>query len=379
MLTIGIPQLYCGASGKRGAYNRQEIGLARAFAALGCRAVAFYPAPGAVQPEVEEIAPNVRAVYLPAWALGSHALYKSWQPLLDEGVQVVHSMGDNHLGVPALYRFCQKHGIFFYSQLGALYSDSGNAAVRRVMDALLRRNLAVYRKTPTYGKTPAMAREIERAGVRPAGVLPVGLDTAIIPAITAGKGELRRKLGLAPGAKYLLFVGRLDAYKRPLEIAEVLHAARAAGGDWRAVVIGKGELAGALEQKLAGYGLLSDALCVRIPQLANAAVQEYYHACDAYLNLNDHEIFGMSLLEAMWAGCPVAARHAPGPDYIVQHGATGFLCDTAAELAAALEAIAASPAMGAAAHERVRRYFLWNAGAQMALDMLRQNGVKVDG
>ena len=30
MLTIGIPQLYCGASGQQGAYNRQEIGLARA-------------------------------------------------------------------------------------------------------------------------------------------------------------------------------------------------------------------------------------------------------------------------------------------------------------------------------------------------------------
>ena len=47
MLTIAIPQLYCGASGQRGAYNRQEVGLARAFAALGARAVVLYPAPGA--------------------------------------------------------------------------------------------------------------------------------------------------------------------------------------------------------------------------------------------------------------------------------------------------------------------------------------------
>ena len=41
MLTIAIPQLYCGASGQKGAYNRQEVGLARAFAALGCRAVSI--------------------------------------------------------------------------------------------------------------------------------------------------------------------------------------------------------------------------------------------------------------------------------------------------------------------------------------------------
>ena len=49
MRTIAIPQLYCGASGKKGAYNRQEVGLARAFAALGCRAVVLYPDPDAAK------------------------------------------------------------------------------------------------------------------------------------------------------------------------------------------------------------------------------------------------------------------------------------------------------------------------------------------
>ena len=81
----------------------------------------------------------------------------------------VHVMGDNSLGVPGLYRFCQKHGILFYSQLGALKSTSNHAAVRRVMDLLLRRNLAVYRKTPTYAKTPAVAAELESLGVPCAG------------------------------------------------------------------------------------------------------------------------------------------------------------------------------------------------------------------
>ena len=35
MKTIAIPQFYCGPSGQKGLYNRQEVGLARAFAALG--------------------------------------------------------------------------------------------------------------------------------------------------------------------------------------------------------------------------------------------------------------------------------------------------------------------------------------------------------
>ena len=65
MRTIAIPQLYCGASGKKGAYNRQEVGLARAFAALGCRAVVLYPDPDAAPEAVtsEDLEPNVR-IYL---------------------------------------------------------------------------------------------------------------------------------------------------------------------------------------------------------------------------------------------------------------------------------------------------------------------------
>ena len=83
MRTIAIPQLYCGASGKKGAYNRQEVGLARAFAALGCRAVVLYPDPDAAPEAVtsEDLEPNVRIYYVPARKAGVSAFYRTWQPL----------------------------------------------------------------------------------------------------------------------------------------------------------------------------------------------------------------------------------------------------------------------------------------------------------
>ena len=113
MRTIAIPQLYCGASGKKGAYNRQEVGLARAFAALGCRAVVLYPDPDAAPEAVtsEDLEPNVRIYYVPARKAGVSAFYRTWQPLLNEHVDAVHVMGDNALGVPGLYRFCRDHDI----------------------------------------------------------------------------------------------------------------------------------------------------------------------------------------------------------------------------------------------------------------------------
>ena len=232
MLTIAIPQLYCGASGKKGAYNRQEVGLARALAARGCRAVVLYPAVGARAVETEEPAPGVKILYVPAKAWRVHAFYSTWQPLLDEQVDAVHVMGDNSLGVPGLYRFCQEHGIFFYSQLGAVRSDAHNPVVRAVMDLLCRRNLAIYRKTPTYAKTLAVERTLEECGVPCAGVLPVGLDTAIIPEVAGTRAELRAKLGLDPTARLLLFVGRLDTYKRPWTWCPCWQLCRKTGKRW---------------------------------------------------------------------------------------------------------------------------------------------------
>ena len=139
--------------------------------------------------------PRVKVLYLPARAWRVNAFYQSWQPLLDEQVDAVHVMGDNSLGVPGLYRFCRRHGIFFYSQLGALRSQSGSAAIRAAMDLLCRRNLAIYRRTPSFAKTAAVQRELEALRVPCAGVLPVGLDTAIIPAITAPRARAARAAG----------------------------------------------------------------------------------------------------------------------------------------------------------------------------------------
>ena len=334
----------------------------RAPSTLGARGVVLYPDPAARAPAVEDPEPNVRIYTLPVRALGSQAFYKSWQVLLDEHADAVHVMGDNSPGVPSLYRFCRRHGIVFYSQLGALKSQSPRKPVRRVMDLLLRRNLAVYKKTPTFAKTPAVAAELRALGVPCAGLMPVGLDTAIIPTLPDRKEKLRGAAGLPPDARILVFVGRLDPYKRPLDLVPLLQAAPG----WQAVVIGQGSQGEALRQALEAAGLLDR--CRLIPQLANTAVHVYYHACDAFVNLNEQEIFGMSLLEAMYAGCPPVARHAPGPDLIVEDGVSGILCDTVPQMAAALERVDA--AMGAAAQKRINEHFLWQNSAELALDLL---------
>ena len=243
------------------------------------------------------------------------------------------------------------------------------------MDLLCRRNLAIYRKTPTYAKTLAVQNTLEEMGVPCAGVLPVGLDTAIIPQVRGSKPELRAQLGLDPDAQILLFVGRLDTYKRPLDLVPLLAALPE---NWQAVVIGSGALAETLKGEMQAAGL--DHRWVHIPSVPNTQVHAYYHACDVFVNFNDHEIFGMSLLEAMYAGCVPVARHAPGHDQIIEDGISGLLLDGGAEVfAAGVQAAACSAAMGQAARQRIREHFLWDNSARTVLAMLQQEGVYRDG
>ena len=132
------------------------------------------------------------------------------------------------------------------------------------------------------------------------------------------------------------------------------------------MVIGQGSLTEELRRAMEAAGLAGRWR--HIPKLPNEEVQLYYHACDVFLNCNDQEIFGMSLLEAMYAGCPPVARHAPGPDLIIEDGVSGILCDTVPQMAAALERVDA--AMGAAAQKRINEHFLWQNSAELALDLL---------
>ena len=139
---IAILQIYCGASGQFGSYNCQEVGLAKAFAALGHRCTVPYPdtMAEAAEERCVRLCPGAQALFLPAKGLGVHAFY-NLDFLCRLGVDQVLLLADNHLFAPAVHRFCRAHGIACANYIGALKSDSHNAAKRFVMDLLAPRNL----------------------------------------------------------------------------------------------------------------------------------------------------------------------------------------------------------------------------------------------
>lgn len=356
-MRFGIVKTYCGASGEQGYYNSQEIGLARAMKALGHAPVVFYPGVGLTRRSEERTPDGIPVVTVPVKTMGVHGRF-DWKILLEYGIEAAQIGSDNQLFAPNLLRFCDKHRIPVYNYIGTAGSDSGNPVKAAVMGLLYRRNLRAYRKTKCFAKTPAVAKQLEDLGISGVEVAPVGLDLSVIPRITEDKTALREALGIPKEKAALLFVGRLDEYKRPLEAVRLLAALK---DEAVLVMIGTGSMDEQTEQEARQLGVW-DAV-IRIARLPNEQVQQYYAACDYYVNFNRKEIFGMSLLEAMYQGCTVLACHGPGPDFIIEDGISGYLVEDTAQMADLVRCGRHLPPE--APRRRILEQFVWDNTAKI--------------
>ena len=370
-MRFAITTLYCGTSGQKGFYNSQELGLARAMKPLGYEPVVFYPDKGLSQPEEELTPDGITVVRVPAKAVGVHGCY-DWKILLEYGVEAVQMGSDNQVSVPALIQICDRNHMLCYCYMGTAGSDTGNPLKARLMGLLYRRNLRVYRTHKCFAKTPKVARRLTELGIPGVEVAPVGLDLSVIPEITEPKEALREALGLPLDKTLLLFVGRLDEYKRPLEAVRLL--SRLPGAVL--VMIGTGSMDAEVEREAQALGVWDTV--IRIPRLPNEQVQRYYRACDYYVNFNQKEIFGMSILEAMYQDCAVLACHAPGPDFILGDGASGFLMEDTDAMAELVRS-GAYPEPGAA-RRRILEHFVWeNTAKQFDKWLMEANGRREHG
>lgn len=324
-MRIGIIVLYCGQSGKKGFYNRQEIGLAKALAEQNYECFVFYPDKTTRKLYEETVSRAVHAIYVPAITIGVHARF-DWNILLQYSLDVVQINSDNQLFAPSLSTFCTRHGIRQYHYIGTLNSDKAGIRAACFKIAAKKRNKMLL-CNKCFAKTPTVAAQLERRGVKNVDIVPVGLDESCIPKIEQNQIKLRKELGLPLDKRILLYVGRIDGYKDPLKTVELM---KHLDNRYYMIIIGRGsldrELSDAIERNTLSYQIR------RIDEISNREIHSYYGASDYFVNFNRNEIFGMSILEAMYNGCCVVAVHAPGPDYILSNTKVGTLVSNMEEM-----------------------------------------------
>jgi D-inositol-3-phosphate glycosyltransferase len=180
--------------------------------------------------------------------------------------------------------------------------------------------------TELYGADPAKVRTVNP-----------GADLSVFsPGAKDARAKARRKLGIAPDAVILLFVGRVQPLKGPdvaLRAAAQLIAADPGLRDTLQVVLvggpsGRAERADPdrMRELAAALGI-SDVVRFE-PPCPQAELAQWYRAATVVLTPSHSESFGLVALEAQACGTPVVAARVGGLRTVVRHGVSGILVDS---------------------------------------------------
>jgi len=198
----------------------------------------------------------------------------------------------------------------------------------------------------------------------------------------AQAAEIRRRLGIEPGAPVLGFVGRFTRDKGIPELVEAFQLVREDFPDTRLLLLGSYEPGDPVPLQIR-TAIESDPGVVRIDFTDEIA--SYYHAMDVFVLPTHREGFPNCVLEAQAAECPVVTTRATGAVDSVEDGVTGLLVPvgdaaaTAAAIASLLSDRAMAQRMGRNGRERVIRQFrqelIWEALADVYRELLRERGL----
>jgi glycosyltransferase involved in cell wall biosynthesis len=158
----------------------------------------------------------------------------------------------------------------------------------------------------SVGDSAFNASELEAAGFRAPGVLPVIVDPERWN--IAADEQLMRDL--QDGATNLLFVGRFAPNKRQDALVEIFAEYLKLEPRSRLIIAGEGHHSDPFFRRVVRrVEQLGLARRIHVTgRVSDAALLAYYRTAHLYLSPSEHEGFGVPLVEAMWFDVPVVAR-----------------------------------------------------------------------
>lgn len=272
--------------------------------------------------EARELQIGTCRVYLTGGSNTATAFFKAvaqaWRLARNEKIDIVTTQDVLYAGLLgylisrwfSLPLFVQLHGdyldnpLWFASQVG-----QHNRVMNVVGKYILRRATSV-RAVSARLRTQL----IVQFGIAPERVhsIPIGTNLSIFARTTS---TLRKN--------QLLFVGRLLPEKEPLLFCEVAATILERHSDFTIGIAGDGFMRADMETFLANKGVLER--CHFYGNLDLTAVAELYATSFCYIHTAGWEGWGMPMIEAMAAGCPVITTDSGCAGEAIRHLDTGMV------------------------------------------------------
>ncbi|BAT54987.1 Glycosyl transferase, group 1 [Nostoc sp. NIES-3756] len=194
----------------------------------------------------------------------------------------------------------------------------------------------------------------------------------------------REKLGIAPDAKMVFYVGRFDPRKGIETLVRAVAGSSLRGEANLQLVIGGGSRPGQSD------GIERDRIANIVDELGltdcttfagrldHEILPYYYAAADVCVVPSHYEPFGLVAIEAMASNTPVVASDVGGLQFTVVPEVTGLLAppQDEAAFAKAIDRIISNPSwrdkLGAAARKRVETTFSWDGVASQLSQLYTQ-------
>jgi D-inositol-3-phosphate glycosyltransferase len=393
-LSVHTSPLEQPGAGDAGGMNVYVVEVSRRLAARGIAVDVFTRATSSAQPPVVEMAPGVTVRHVsagPFEGLGKQDLPAQMcaftAAVLREEAQhepghfdVVHShywlsgqvgwLARDRWGVPLIH---SAHTLAKVKNAALAEGDDPEPRARVIGEEQV-----VAEADRLVANTAEEARQLVDfydADPRRTLVIPPGVDLQRFR--PGDQQRARQRLGVAPDAVVLLFVGRIQPLKAP---DMLLHAAARMLADDPALrsrlqvqVVGAPSGSGLAEpqrlQELAVALGVPDVVRF-IPPQAPEQLADHYRAADVAVVPSHNESFGLVALEAQACGTPVVAAAVGGLSTAVDDGVSGLLVDgrDPDDYAAAIRRVLSSRELLAAGARRHAAAFSWDRTTDSLVD-----------
>lgn len=369
-MKVGLLVTSISNFGQKGFYNAQEIGLAKSLDHIFDEVKVYKLVSSGQQMRTEKISncKNATIIFIPSKNYGINGILDI--SILDKSLDALVYFSDTQFAVPSVYKWAKKNNVKFFPYIGVIESHSTNRVKQLFVNWMFNRNLKVYRNSHCLVKTPTVEKQLHSLGVKQITVTPVGLDLSLMHEgfELVDKKQLKEKYGFKESDRVLLFIGRLIDEKQPLKMIDLFIKLKEKDENYKLLLVGDGPLKTEVNERIIRNGLLADI--IQIQKIPNNDIWELYRLAECFVNLNQQEIFGMAILEAMYYGCKVVAWHAPGPNLIIENGISGYLVSSEEEM---IQMISKKDIdVTVAAHKRIKEKFIWMSTAKRILKNIEE-------